>query len=61
MIVEVEIREKLRNVRFALVVNDVSMLLRLEWMSVKVVEERKMMMALKMGRVEDSKAARHLM
>ena len=61
MIVEVEIREKLQKVRFALVVNDVSMLLRLEWMSVKVVEERKMMMELKMGRVEDSKAARHLM
>ena len=61
MIVEVEIRENLRNVRFALVVNDVSMLLRLAWMSVKVVEERKMMMELKMGRVGDSKAARHLM
>ena len=56
-----EIKEKLRKVRFALVVNDVSMLLRLEWMSVKVLEERKMMMELKMGRVEDSKAARHLM
>ena len=56
-----EIREKLRKVRFALVVNDVSMLLRLEWMSVKVVEERKMIMELKTGRVGESKAARHLM
>ena len=61
MIVEVEIKEKLRKVRFALVVNDVRMLLRLAWMSVKVVEERKMMMELKMGRVGDRKAARHLM
>ena len=61
MIVEVEIKEKLRKVRFALVVNDVSMLLSLAWMSVKVVEERKMIMELKTGRVGESKAARHLM
>ena len=53
-------KEKLRRARLALVVSDVSMLLRLAWMSVEVVEESKMMMELWMGRVGESKAARHL-
>ena len=46
MMVEVEMKENLPMARFALVVKDVSMLLRMAWMSVEVVEEKKMMMEL---------------
>ena len=46
MIVEVETQEKLRRARLALVMSDVSMFLKLAWMSVTVVEEKKMMVEL---------------
>ena len=46
MIVGVETEEKLRRVRWVLVMSDVNMFLRLAWMSVKVVDERKMMVEL---------------
>ena len=46
MIVEVETEEKLRRVRWVLVMSDVSVFLKLAWMSVKVVEEKKMMVEL---------------
>ena len=61
MIVEVETQEKLRRVRLVLVMSDVSMFLKLAWMSVKVVEEKKMMVELWRGRMGESIAARHLM
>ena len=60
MMVEVEMKENLPMARFALVVKDVSMLLRMAWMSVEVVEEKKIMMELYMGKVGERKAARHL-
>ena len=46
MVVEVDMRENRPMAKLALVVNNVSALLMVAWMSVAVVEEKKMMMEL---------------